>query len=125
MTTFPNNLTALVDLATGIRWEQVAGDEAKLEELLVREMAASADPMTREIGSGLADGSMNWHTIATSSGYADYLNHSLDALRGFDFEQAARTLAAEKVETAHAAAARHEEQEHDDEVWRGFDKGHR
>lgn len=66
----PPDLNALIDLARGTKFESVARDEKKLEELLLKEMQASEDPMTREIGSGIADGTMTWRTVASTSAYA-------------------------------------------------------
>jgi hypothetical protein len=84
----PANLDALLAMAKGTRWESVARDEKALERLLVEEMKKSSDPMTREIGSGLADGSMTWRSVATSSAYADHLEQGAEGMRDFDFAAA-------------------------------------
>jgi hypothetical protein len=99
----PASLNELIKLTKGTRFEAVARDEKKLEELLLREMKASDDPMTREIGSGIADGSMTWHTVATSSVYSEYLDHSVEAMQRFDFKGTFDALAAEQAETERKA----------------------
>ncbi|MGQ0839855.1 hypothetical protein [Actinokineospora sp.] len=119
---FPPNLAELIKLADGTRYEHVAHDEAKLEQLLVEAMRTSADPITREIGSGIADGTMTWHTVATSSVYADYVHDSMDALQRFDFDAVAVEMAAEKVAAEQEEATRREQDELDDDgpLWQGL-----
>jgi hypothetical protein len=87
-TSKPANLDALLAMAKGTRWESVARDEKALERLLVEEMKKSTDPMTKEIGSGLADGSMTWRSVATSSAYAEFLEQGAEGMRDFDFAAA-------------------------------------
>lgn len=122
MAGFPKDLTALVELAKGTSLEHAAGDEDKLERLLLREMAASDDPIAKEIGSGLSDGTMSWRMLATGGVYADFVNQGLAALREFDFDQAAQVLAEEKAESQRVDAARRESDERDDldPLWQGF-----
>ncbi|GAA4429957.1 hypothetical protein GCM10023148_34550 [Actinokineospora soli] len=114
---FPADIKGLVDLARGTPWERVVADEAALEQVLVKEMAASADPLTKEIGAGLADGSMTWRTVASTSAYAEFVGRGLDALRSYDFEQLANALADGGVEEA-------DEEDPDEPLWQGFG-GHR
>lgn len=121
---FPGDLRALIELTKGTRWESVAQDEAALEALLIQEMAKSPDPMTREIGSGLADGSMTWHSVAGGSAYASYVDDNLSAMRDFDFGQAVDTIAAEKERAERERAAR-DEHEDGESVWRGFGNNRR
>jgi hypothetical protein len=99
----PARLNELVKLTKGTEFEAVARDEKKLEELLLKEMKASDDPMTREIGSGIADGSMTWHTVATSSAYSEYLDRSVEAMERFDFKGTFDALAAEQAEAEQKA----------------------
>jgi hypothetical protein len=66
-------------------------------------MRSSDDPMTREIGSGIADGSMTWHTVATSSAYSAYVDGSVEAMRRFDFKETFEALAAEQAEAEQKA----------------------
>lgn len=112
----PVDLNALIKLTKGTRFESVAGDERKLEELLIREMQTSDDPITREIGSGIADGSMTWHTVASTSAYAEYIDRGVQAMAQFDFGAAFDALAAERAANERAAAEA-EGQEDDDEVF--------
>ncbi|GAB3449177.1 hypothetical protein [Actinophytocola sediminis] len=99
----PANLNALIQLAKGTKFESVAGDEQKLEELLLKEMQASDDPMTREIGSGIADGTMSWRTVGSTGAYSDYLQRGVQAMRDFDFGATFDALAAERAANERAA----------------------
>jgi hypothetical protein len=120
---FPTSYEKLVALADGTKYEHVANDRAKLERLLIEAMRTSTDPMTREIGSGLADGSLTWRTVGTSSAYADYVQRSLDAMQTFDFGAVVSDMEQEKAE-AERSARRQDEDEDPDELWQGFNRGH-
>lgn len=93
----PANLDELVNLAKGTKHESIARDPKQLEELLLKEMKKSDDPMTREIGSGLADGTMTWRTLATNSAYAEFLDSAQEAVRLFDYGAAFEEMAAEQA----------------------------
>lgn len=99
----PANLNALIELTKGTSFESVAGDERKLEELLLKQMRASDDPMTREIGAGIADGSMTWRTVASTSAYAEYIDRGVRAMAEFDFGAVFDAMAAEQAENASMA----------------------
>jgi hypothetical protein len=101
----PANLRELIELAKGTRYESVAGDERKLEQLFLEELKRSPEPLTREIASGIADGSMTWRTVATSSAYAEYIGQSVAAMREFDLAGALGALA-EQDEPAEKSAER-------------------
>lgn len=120
---FPADYEQLAALADGTKYEQVAKDPAMLERMFVEAMRTSTDPMTREIGSGLADGSLSWRTVGTSSAYAEYLARSLDAMQTFDFGAIVAEMEQEKAEAE--LTARREQDEHDDpdELWQGFNRG--
>jgi hypothetical protein len=115
----PAKLDELIKLAEGTEFESAAKDEKKLEELLLREMRKSDDPMTREIGSGIADGSMTWHTIATSSAYSDYVNSSVEAMRRFDFKETFEALAAKQAEAEQKAEQARQRDDDDEPFSRG------
>jgi hypothetical protein len=88
----PANLRQLIELAKGTRYESVAGDERRLEQLFLEEMKRSTEPVTREIANGIADGSMTWRTVATSA-YAEHISDVLAAVRDFDMAGALGALA--------------------------------
>jgi hypothetical protein len=115
----PASLNELIKLARGTRFESAAADEKKLEELLLKEMQASDDPMTREIGSGIAGGSMTWHTVATNSAYSDYVDSSVEAMQRFDFTETFDALAAEQAE----AERKTEQAKHRDDEDEPFSRG--
>jgi hypothetical protein len=83
-------------------------------------MRTSADPLTKEIGSGLADGSLTWRTIGTSSAYSDYVQHNLDAMQTFDFGAVVDEMEQDKAEAAQVAR---QQDEDPDELWQGFNRG--
>jgi hypothetical protein len=115
----PVSLNELIKLARGTEFESAARDEKKLEELLLKEMRASDDPMTREIGSGIADGSMTWHTVATNSAYSDYVDSSVEAMRRFDFKETFETLAAKQAEAEQKAEQTRQRDDDDEPFSRG------
>lgn len=117
----PANLNALINLAKGTKFESVARDEKKLEELLLKEMQASDDPMTREIGSGIADGTMTWRTVASTRAYAAYIDRSVEAMQRFDFGATFDALAAEQA--ASERAAEHAKQQQDQDEDEPFSQG--
>jgi hypothetical protein len=121
----PANLDALINLAKGTRFESVARDEKKLEELLLKEMQASDDPMTREIGSGIADGTMTWRTVASTSAYADYIDRGVEVMRRFDFGAEIDALAAEQAASERTAEQAKQEQDEDEPFSRGVLKRRR
>lgn len=123
----PANLNALINLAKGTKFESVAGDERKLEELLLEEMQASDDPMTREIGSGIADGTMTWRTVASTRAYADYIDRGVEAMQRFDFGATFDALAAEQAASDEAAeqARQQKDQDEDEPFSRGVLKRRR
>ncbi|HEY0450404.1 hypothetical protein [Actinophytocola sp.] len=84
MTQFPTSLDKLIELAKGTPYEHLANDEKALERMFLETLKASDDPMLREIGGGIADGSMTWHTVATHSAYAEVVEESLEKAREFD-----------------------------------------
>jgi hypothetical protein len=111
----PDNLNALINLAKGTKFESVARDEKKLEELLLKEMQANDDPMTREIGTGIADGTMTWRTVASTSAYADYIDRSVEAMQRFDFGATFEALAAERAANERAAEQAREQKDQDED----------
>ena len=122
---FPASYEKLVELASGTKYEQVANDPVNLERQLVEAMRTSADPMTREIGSGLADGSLTWRAVGTSSAYAEYVQRSLDAMRTFNFAAVVNEMDQEKAEAEQErerTARREQDEYHDpDSLWQGLD----
>lgn len=105
------DLTALIALADGTRFAELARDEAKLRAYFLGQMRASADPMTREIGEGISAGTMTWHTVATHSAYAEYVQHSVEAMRQFDFGVAIDELAGERAANERTAQRQQDEED--------------
>lgn len=100
MTQFPSSLDKLIELAKGTPYEHVAKDEQALERMFLDTLKASGDPMRREIGSGIADGTMTWRTVATSSAYAEFVEQSLAEAREFDGSAVTEQLVREREKTA-------------------------
>lgn len=121
----PRDLNELRALAKGTKYESIAGDRQKLEELLIQEIKGSKDPVLREIGSGLADGSMTWRTVVTSSAYADYLSRGMDKLTEVDLNEvfeAARAEQAAQEPKREPRPPRDEEPHERDTLFKGFAK---
>jgi hypothetical protein len=118
----PGSMAELLKLVEGTEFEHIARDENKLREAMYDVMKASDDPMTREIGEGLASGTMTPMTIASTSAYADYLDQNLQALRQFDgdglVEQLNQMQAAAAREKAEVAERRNYDDS--DDLWQGF-----
>lgn len=118
----PTSKRELTRLAEGTEFEDIAKDEAKLERLLFEAMKSSDDPMTREIGHGLAGGTMSWRTIATTSAYSDFLDRSLAALGQFDLGGLVDTLQTAQAEAARKEADERRQRDDDDheDIWTGL-----
>jgi hypothetical protein len=78
------NFDELLKLARGTRLESYANDEEKLKAFLIKEMQASTDPVTREIGDGIAGGSMTWRTVAASGAYREYIERGARTMSELD-----------------------------------------
>jgi len=98
-----SELDDLVELAQRTKYADLIKDRRQLESLLLTQMKASQDPMTREIGSGIAGGTMSWRTLATNSAYREFLTRAQESMATFSLEPALATL------TAEAAAAAEQE----------------
>jgi len=85
----------LVAMAQRTKYAELVKDRAQLESLLLTQMKSSNDPMVREIGSGLADGTMNWRTLATNSAYADFMATAGESAESFTLDPARATFEAE------------------------------
>jgi hypothetical protein len=120
---FPASYEALAAMAKGTKYERISTDKAERDRLLFEAMRASDDPITREIGSGLADGSMTWRDVATNSAYAESVSQKLAILQDFDFSAIVTEMEQEK-----AIAGRERDRANNDdqdEVWQGFGKERR
>jgi hypothetical protein len=119
---FPGSMAELLKLVEGTEFEHIARDENKLRDLMYEAMKTSDDPMTREIGEGLASGTMTPMTIASTSAYADYLDQNLQALHQFDgdglVEQLKEMQAVAASEKAEEAVRRNDDDGED--LWQGF-----
>lgn len=120
---FPSDMRELLKLVEGTEFEELAKDESKLERIVVEAMRTAEDPVTREIGEGLASGTMTWRTVATTSAYAEFLDENLAALQRFDMTGLVESLRLAQLEAAHKRADERELRERDDDedVWQGLD----
>jgi hypothetical protein len=109
-------------LVEGTELEELLRDESKLETIIVDALKASDDPMAKEIGEGLAGGTMSWRTIATTSAYADFVDRGLTSLRQFDFTRLAGDLEAAQEEAAREKAEAREGggDDHAADLWQGL-----
>jgi hypothetical protein len=114
MTQFPTSLDKLIELAKGTPYEHVAKDEQALERMFLETLKASDDPIRREIGSGIADGTMTWRTVATHSAYAEFVEQSLEKAKEFDGTLLAEELGRERDKAADEERRRRERAERAD-----------
>jgi hypothetical protein len=119
---FPASRNEFLKLVEGTEHAEVLRDESKLEEIVIDALKASNDPITREIGEGLAGGTVTWHTIATSPAYSGFLDRGLTALQQFDF-----TGLAEKLEAGQPKPDERHRRDDDDgeDLWQGLPRKRR
>lgn len=118
---FPHSRTEFLKLVEGTDNAEILQDEAKLEKAVIDAMKVSDDPLAREIGEGLAAGTMSWRTIATTSAYSDFLDRGLAALQQFDFNGLAADLEAAKAEPDQQKVDDRGRRDDDGEdLWRGL-----
>lgn len=123
---FPASRGEFLKLVEGTEYAEVLRDEAKLERLVIDAMKGSDDPITREIGEGLAGGSMTWQTIATTGAYSSFLDRGLTAVQEFDFNGLAQNLEAAKAEGARPTASDRDRRDDDGEdLWQGLPRKRR
>lgn len=121
MPQFPTGLDKLIELAKGTPYEQIAKDEQALERMFLDTLKASDDPMLREIGSGIADGTMTWHTVATHSAYTEFVEQSLAKAKEFDGDALTEELGREREKSIKEEGRQRERTEQDDseDLFRG------
>jgi hypothetical protein len=121
MTQFPTSLDKLLELAKGTPYEHIAKDEQALERMFLDTLKASNDPMLREVGSGIADGTMTWHTVATHSAYKEFVEQSLAKAKEFDGGILIEELGRERDKATTEERRQQERAERDDSenVFRG------
>lgn len=124
---FPASRSEFLKLVEGTEYAEVLRDESKLEKIVIDAMKGSDDPLTREIGEGLAGGTMSWSKVATTSAYADFLDRGLTALQQFDFNGLAEDLEAAKAESARSQAEGQNRRDDDDgeDLWQGLRRNRR
>jgi hypothetical protein len=117
----------LLKLVEGTEFEAVARDEAKLQKLVYDAMKASDDPMTREIGEGLASGTITPMTIASTSAYAGFLDDNLQALQRFDGDALVDSLETLQAEAKQEKAGEAQQRDDDDgeDLWQGLGRNNR
>ncbi|OLF15702.1 hypothetical protein [Actinophytocola xanthii] len=121
MPEFPTSLDKLLELTRGTPYEHLAKDEQALERLFLDTLRTSDDPMLREIGTGIGDGTMTWRTVATHSAYAGILEQNLEKAREFDGGALAAELTAERSRTDEKERQQRERTDTDDseDLFRG------
>ena len=117
----------LLKLVEGTDFEDLARDEAKLQQLMYEAMKASDDPMTREIGEGLASGTITPMTIASTSAYTDFLDQNLQALQRFDGDALVESLETLQAEAKQQKAdeAQHRDDDDGEDLWQGLGRNGR
>lgn len=118
MTQFPTSLARLIELAKGTPYEHIAKDERALERMFLETLRNSDDPMLREIGGGIAGGTMTWRTIATHSAYAEFVEQSLAKAKEFDGGMVIEELGRER-EKAAEEEQRQRERDDSEDLFRG------
>jgi hypothetical protein len=118
---FPADRNEFVQLVEGTEYAALR-DESKLEQMLIDTMKGSDDPITREIGESLANGTMTWGTLATTSAYSGFLDRGLTALQDFDFNGLVEDLTAVEVEPDEPKASNDNGRRDDDgeDLWQGL-----
>lgn len=122
MNQFPRSKEEMLRLVEGTPFEEVAKDEDRLREIVYDAMKASDDPMTREIGEGLASGAVTPMELASIPAYRDFLDQNIQAMEEFDGEALVEQLAAAKAEAERAKVeeATRRETGDDDDLWGGL-----
>lgn len=122
MTQFPGSKEALLRLVEGTPYEEIAKDEDRLREIVYEALKASDDPMTREIGEGLASGAVTPTGIASTAAYHDFVDRNLQAMEQFDGEALVEHLEAVKAESERLKAeeAARRARDDDDDLWGGL-----
>jgi hypothetical protein len=110
-TPFPSNLSKLIEQAKGTPYEDLVKDEEALRKAFLNTLKTNDDPRLREIGNGIADGTMTWLQVASSSAYAEVIDEKVAGLREFDGSDLMEELESEQSKTA---ATRQRERELDD-----------
>lgn len=112
------------DAIAGTRYEELFRDERKVDQLFIDLLKTSDDPMAREIGSGLADGTLTKEQLAQGSVYADFVQQNLASLQQMNMQEAFDEVAEEKrqaeEEAARAAIASEDDDLHEQAPWRGW-----
>lgn len=63
-------------------------DEQRMQQIIGDQMQSAQDPIVREMGRGLADGSATWSDLANTPAYQEKIREGLSALENFDTEAA-------------------------------------
>ena len=78
----PDELRARLERAVGASpLGEVFADPDTRRRKLFELMAATDDPMTKELGKDLLSGQLSLRTVATSTAYQDFLGQGLETLR--------------------------------------------
>ena len=76
----------------GTPYEELFRDEARLDAMMADLLRSSRDPLAREVGQGLVDGSLTTREVGGGSAYADFVDRGLAAARGLDLRAALAEL---------------------------------
>jgi hypothetical protein len=112
----PASRSEFLEFVEASPFAEILRDESRLRTIILDAMKQSDDPMAREIGEGLASGTMSSKMIATTSAYSEFLNQGLSALRQFDFAAMNEQLKA-SIDSIPETRAVHDDEE---DLWQGL-----
>lgn len=98
----PRNPQEFLAMVRGTPYEALFRDEAKLDAMMFDLMKQSRDPLAREVGAALSDGSLTVRQLADSDVYSEVVRGGLEAAAGLDPRGALEAVVAER-EAAQAA----------------------
>jgi hypothetical protein len=117
---FPKSRAEFLAALRGTQYEELFRDESKLDATFADLLKRSADPLAREIGSGLADGTLTKEQVGGSGVYAEFVSGGLGALRQLDYGEVFDSVAEEQEQAREEAAT---EEDEDRDVWQGLRRG--
>lgn len=88
----PQSSQEIEDLVTGTEYEELFRDPQRMRSFLIEQLRANEDPMAREIGEGLADGTLTDEQLTASRAYADHLSQKMRELCDVDYTETANWL---------------------------------
>ena len=101
----PHTTEELLAAVRGTPYDALLRDEATFDAVMFDLLKQSRDPVAREVGEGLADGSLSVRQLGDSDVYADFVRRGLDSAATLDPGSVLDELAEER-EAAEAAERR-------------------